>query len=190
MIIIIKSNILRSLLRRTDKPFLRTKDNHSLSNNHFIRKVKEIEWVVCELIERVNKVDQIWSTGPEPKREKHLFSKWIISQGDPAVEINHFEGSGPEWLVYKNTFCFWQKARFWEGERESIYWCMLTVLILYLFLSFFSNISLFLIFFLSYSLFLFPGFQVFNTIVLPVVVVPIHSKGLFYNTCRDHILLF
>ena len=67
---------------------------------------------------------------------------------------------------------------------------MLAVLTLYLFLSFFSNISLFLIFFLSYSLFLFPGFQVFNTIVLLVVVVPIHGKGRFYSTCRDHILLF
>ena len=65
--------------------------------------------------------------------------------------------------------------------------------VLTLFLSFFSNISLFLIFFLSYSLFLFPGFQVFNTIVLPVVLlllVPVHCKGLFYSACRDWILLF
>ena len=59
IIIIIISNILRSLLRRIDKPFLKTKNNHSLSNNHFIRKVKGIEWVVCELIERVNKLDQV-----------------------------------------------------------------------------------------------------------------------------------
>ena len=50
----------------------------------------------------------------------------------------------------------------------------------------------FLSFFLSYSLFLFPSFQVFNIIVLPlvVVVVPVHGKGLFYSTCRDLILLF
>ena len=52
--------------------------------------------------------------------------------------------------------------------------------------------SFFLSFFLSYSLFLFPSFQVFNTIVLPlvVVVVPVHDKGLFYSTCHDWILLF
>ena len=56
---------------------------------------------------REKKSDYIWSAGPKPEREEHLFSKWIISQGDPAMEINYFEGSGPEWLIYKNTFCFW-----------------------------------------------------------------------------------
>ena len=94
----------------------------------------------------------------KPKREEHLFSKWIISQGDPTVEINHFEGKGPEWLVHKGTFCFWQRAGLWEEERESTYWCMSAALTLYLFLSFSSNIPLSYLFFLN-TCFLFPGFQ-------------------------------
>ena len=151
MIIIIKSNILRSLLRWTDKLYLKKKIITVLINNYFIREIKGNKWVVCELIERVNKLDQVRSTGPKPEREEHIFSKWIISQGDPAVEINHFEGSGPKWLAHKNTFRFRQRARFWEGERESTYWCMLAVLTLYLF---FSPSFLIFPFFLSFFLFL------------------------------------
>ena len=50
----------------------------------------------------------LWNSKPE--REEHLFSTQLISQEmNPATEINHFEGSGPEWLVPKETsfFVFW-----------------------------------------------------------------------------------
>ena len=40
----------------------------------------------------------------KPKREEHLFSTQLTSQErNPAMEINHFEGSRPEWLVPKGT---------------------------------------------------------------------------------------
>ena len=51
----------------------------------------------------------------KPEREEHIFSMQLISQEwNPTTEINHFEGSGPEWLVPKgNSFlCFWQRAGF------------------------------------------------------------------------------
>ena len=35
------------------------------------------------------------------------------------MEINHFKGSRPEWLVHRSTFRFWQRARFLRG-REGI----------------------------------------------------------------------
>ena len=50
---------------------------------------------------------------PKPERVEHLFSTQLISQEkNPATEINHFEGSGPEWLVPKGIpfFVFWQRA--------------------------------------------------------------------------------
>ena len=41
---------------------------------------------------------------PKPEREEHLFSTQLISQEkNPTTEINHFEGSGPEWLVPRGT---------------------------------------------------------------------------------------
>ena len=127
----------------------------------------------------------------KPEREEHLFSTQLTSQErNPAMEINHFEGSRPKWLVPKgNPFlCFWQRARFWEGEREITYWCMPMELtfffsfIFFLCFSFFLLSFLFLLsFFLScYSLFLFLDFQVLNHILfLTVVVVIVHSKGFF-----------
>ena len=128
----------------------------------------------------------------KPEREEHLFSTQLTSQErNPAMEINHFEGSRPKWLVPKgNPFlCFWQRARFWEGEREITYWCMPAELtlsvfsLIFFFLSLFSVFSscLSFFFFLScYSFFLFPDFQVFNPIIfLTVVVVTVHSKGFF-----------
>ena len=149
--------------------------------------------MVYELIKRGNKSDQVWFAGPKPEREECLFSKWIISQGDLAVEINHFERSRPEWLVHKNTLCFWQRARFWEGERESTYWCMSAALTLYLFLSFFSKIPPFLSFFFPLlflkSCFLFPGFQVSNTVVL-VIPFSYTRQGPLYSAYHDWILLF
>ena len=123
------------------------------------------------------------------EREEHLFSMQLISQErNPATEINHFEGSGPEWLVPKgNPFlCFWQRAGFWEGEREIAYWYMpaeLTPFFSFLFFLCFSVLSLIFLFsfFLScYSLFLFLGFQILNHILfLTLVVVTVHSKGSF-----------
>ena len=56
---------------------------------------------------------------------------------------------------------------------------MLAVLTLYLFLSFFSNIPLFLIFFSFLLLVSISWLSSFQYVVLMVVVVPIHDKGLF-----------
>ena len=125
----------------------------------------------------------------KPEREEHLFLMQLISQErNPAMEINHFEGSWPEWLVPKGNplLCFWQRAGFWEGEREITYWYMPTELtlffsfIFFLCFSSFSLIFLFSFFLSCYSLFLFLGFQVLNPILfLIVVVVIVHSKGSF-----------
>ena len=43
-------------------------------------------------------------TGPRPRREP-FSSMWIISQENPVVKINHFEGSRPEWLMPKRILC-------------------------------------------------------------------------------------
>ena len=46
----------------------------------------------------------------------------IIQEKDPAVEINGFEGVGPEWLLPKkkvSLFTSWKKVRFEGGERET-----------------------------------------------------------------------
>ena len=56
----------------------------------------------------------------KPEREEHLFSMQLISQERNLVtEINHFEGSGPEWLVPKGTlfFVFLAKGRIFERGR-------------------------------------------------------------------------
>ena len=37
--------------------------------------------------------------GLKPEREKRLFSTQLISQENPVMEINRFEGNGPESLV-------------------------------------------------------------------------------------------
>ena len=97
----------------------------------------------------------MWNSKPE--REEHLFSTQLISQKrNPTTEINHFEGSGPEWLVPKgNPFlCFWQRTGFWEGEREITYWCMPAELTLFFSFLFFLCFSLFFLlsFFLSFFL--------------------------------------
>ena len=33
---------------------------------------------------------------PKPEKEERLFSTQLISQENPATEINRFEGNGPE----------------------------------------------------------------------------------------------
>ena len=61
---------------------------------------------------------------PKPERVEHLFSTQLISQEkNHATEINHFEESGPEWLVPRGTpfFAFGRGQDFWEGEREITY---------------------------------------------------------------------
>ena len=61
---------------------------------------------------------------PKPERVEHLLSTQLISQEkNPATEINHFEGSGPEWLVPREPpfFAFGRGQDFWEGEREITY---------------------------------------------------------------------
>ena len=95
--------------------------------------------------------------------KEHSFSMQLISQESPAMEINYLEGNELEWLMHKGSFWFWQRARFCEGERESIYQCMLAILTLPLFsfwfFSFFPShsflfyflVSLFKFLFLSYG---------------------------------------
>ena len=53
---------------------------------------------------------------PKPEREERLFSTQLISQENPAMEINRFEGNRPEWLVPGETpFAFGRRQDF---ERE------------------------------------------------------------------------
>ena len=129
----------------------------------------------------------------KPEREECLFSKWIFSQGNPAVKINHFEGSGPEWLVHKRTLCFRQRARLWEREKELTYWCMPANLTFYLFLSFSSNIPLSYLF----SFFLFFLILVFYFLVFKFLIpwclshCPLYTtRASFYSAYRDWVLLF
>jgi len=63
------------------------------------------------------------------------------------MKINHFEGSGLEWLMPKRILCFWQRVGLLEGERGSTYWYMPTILSL----CFLSLFLIFLFFFLFYS---------------------------------------
>ena len=109
------------------------------------------------------------------------------------MEINHFKGNGPEWLVHKRTLCFWQREGLWEGERESTYWCVHAALTLYLFLFFSSKIPLSYLFFLLRlflnTCFLFPGFQIPNTVML-VSSFFLYTERALYSAYCDLILLF
>ena len=129
----------------------------------------------------------------KPEKEEHLFSTQLISQErNPTTEINHFEGSGPEWLVPKgNPFlCFWQRTGFCEGEREITYWCMpakLTLFFSFLFFLCFSVFSLlFLFFFLSFLLLLvsISWFSSSQSYPLP------HCRCFFFFHCTQQGLLF
>ena len=57
---------------------------------------------------------------PKPEREEHLFSTQLISQEkNPTTEINHFEGSGPKWLVPRETpFFAFGRGQDFERERR------------------------------------------------------------------------
>ena len=44
---------------------------------------------------------------PKPEREEHFFSMQLISQEKNfSTKINHFQESGPEWLVLRGTLFF------------------------------------------------------------------------------------
>ena len=96
---------------------------------------------------------------PKPEREEHLFSTQLISQEkNPATEINHFEGSEPEWLVPKETpfFAFGRGQDFLngrEGNNLLVYACRTNSLFLFLF-SFFLCFPIFLLSFLFLLFFL------------------------------------
>ena len=55
---------------------------------------------------------------PKPEREERLFSTQLISQENPAIEINRFEGNGPEWLVPGGTPFAFGRGQDFERERE------------------------------------------------------------------------
>ena len=58
------------------------------------------------------------SRDPKLEREEHLFSTQLISQEkNPVTEINHFEGSEPEWLMPRGTI-FFAFGRGQDFERE------------------------------------------------------------------------
>ena len=94
---------------------------------------------------------------PKPEREEHLFSTQLISQEkNPATEINHFEGSEPEWLVPKETpfFAFGRGQDFFKGREGNnllVYACRTNSLFLF---SFFLCFPIFLLSFLFLLFFL------------------------------------
>ena len=55
---------------------------------------------------------------PKPEREERLFLMQLISQKNPAIEINHFEGNGLEWLVPEGTLFAFGKGQDFERERR------------------------------------------------------------------------
>ena len=115
------------------------------------------------------------------EREEHLFSMQLISQErNPTTEINHFEGSGPEWLVPKgNPFlCFWQRAGFWEGEREITYWYMPAELTPFFSFLFFLCFSVFSLLFLFFSFFLVT--PCFYFLVFKFSILSSSSPSLFF----------
>ena len=57
------------------------------------------------------------SQDPKPEREECLFSTQLISQENPAIEINRFEGNRPEWLVPGRTLFAFGKGQDFERER-------------------------------------------------------------------------
>ena len=54
---------------------------------------------------------------PKPEREERLFSTQLISQENPTIKINHFEGNGSEWLVPGGTLFAFGKGQDFERER-------------------------------------------------------------------------
>ena len=54
---------------------------------------------------------------PKPEKEERLFSTQLISQENPATEINRFEGNRPEWLVPEGTPFAFGKGQDFEREK-------------------------------------------------------------------------
>ena len=106
------------------------------------------------------------------------------------MEINCPEGNRPEWFMCRGSLRFSQRARFHEGERESIYRCMPTILILTLFFFFwlFSFLPSHLL------LFLFPGFSFqipISSLRFLFFSPPLFTaRPSFYSAYHDRILLF
>ena len=53
----------------------------------------------------------------KPEREERLFSMQLISQENPATEINRFEGNGLEWLVLRGTLFAFGRGKDFEREK-------------------------------------------------------------------------
>ena len=135
------------------------------------------------------------------EREEHLFSTQLISQErNPATEINHFEGSRPEWLVPKGTsFFVFGKGKILRGGKGNNllkHACETNSLFLFSFLSlffhFFSYLSFFFLsFFFFFSLLVFiswfPSSQ-FYPPSSPSIVFFFSlytARAPFYSACRE-----
>ena len=57
------------------------------------------------------------SQDPKPEREEYFFSTQLISQENPATEINRFKGNGPDWLVPRGTPFAFGRGQDFERER-------------------------------------------------------------------------
>ena len=53
----------------------------------------------------------------KPEREERIFSTQLISQKNPATEINRFEGKGPKWLVPGGTPFAFGRGQDFDRER-------------------------------------------------------------------------
>ena len=135
------------------------------------------------------------------EREEHLFSTQLISwEKNPATNINHFEGSEPEWLVPKGTlfFVFWQMTGFLrgrEGNNLLVHACGTNSLFLFSFLSLFFHFSLifpFSSFFLVTPCFYFLVFKfsILSFFSPSLLFFLYTARTSFYNACRDWILPF
>ena len=57
---------------------------------------------------------------PKPEREERLFSTQLISQENPATEINRFEGNGLEWLVPRGTPFAFGRGQDFDREKGKL----------------------------------------------------------------------
>ena len=114
-----------------------------------------------------------------------------FSEKSPAVEIKCPERNRPEWFMHKGSLWFSQRVGLHEGERESIYRCMPTVLILTLF---FFLVVFFLSFpLVSFSISWFFFSNSYFLVKVPVVALRFFlftARSSFYGACRNRILLF
>ena len=57
------------------------------------------------------------SQDPKPEREKRLLSTQLISQENPATEINRFERNRPKWLMPGGKPFAFGRGQYFEKER-------------------------------------------------------------------------